>query len=84
MSITIPPRRVDELGRCCGRKPMRYMRDRHLFCPRCDAAYDFDGNQITNWAYKKTDSGFLPTYPDSEDAARARAAASALNAAERE
>lgn len=45
-------------GRCCGRKPIPYKRPPHLFCPRCDAAFDVaTGKQIENWAYRKTDDG---------------------------
>ncbi len=41
--------RLDEKGRCCGRKPMVYkhggltpMGSPHKFCPRCGNDYDID------------------------------------------
>lgn len=44
--------KLDEKGRCCGRKPIVYKRDPHLFCPRCDRAFDpITGEQIENWAW---------------------------------
>lgn len=51
--LVIPARRLDSQERCCGRKPIPYTRDFiHLFCPRCDRAYDpATGEQIANWAY---------------------------------
>lgn len=46
--------RIDSKGRCCGRKPMVYKREPHMFCPRCDRAFDpKTGEQIENWAYTK-------------------------------
>lgn len=55
--------KLDDKGRCCGRKPLEYKRDGHKFCPRCDRAYDIaTGEQITNWAWlKKPDGEFHPT-----------------------
>lgn len=53
-----PPKRRDNNGRCCGRKPMTYKRPPHLFCPRCDVAYDMAGTQIENWAWKRRDEEF--------------------------
>lgn len=51
-------KQLDEKGRCCGRKPITYKRPRHLFCFRCDRAYDFDtGHQIENWAWKDLKDG---------------------------
>jgi hypothetical protein len=48
----IAAKSVDEKGRCCGRKPVVYRRPPHLFCCRCDAAFDaMTGRQIPNWAY---------------------------------
>lgn len=54
---------LDKKGRCCGRKPIVYKNrdygtDGFKFCCRCDRAYDrFDGEQISNWAYKLTPDG---------------------------
>jgi hypothetical protein len=45
-------------GQCCGRKPIIYKRPHHLFCPRCNAAFDpADGKQVSNWAYKNAGVG---------------------------
>jgi hypothetical protein len=59
-------KRLDELGRCCGRKPLFYKRPTdtyvpgpHHFCTRCDAAFSADGQQIDNWAYVNTAAGFV-------------------------
>lgn len=47
--------------RCRGRKVMTYKRPPHLFCPRCNAAYDpIMGHQIDNWAYRGDGEGFVP------------------------
>lgn len=52
--------RLDDKGRCCGRKPFVYKRDGHKFCPRCDRAYDLDdGEQITNWAWRRVNGDFI-------------------------
>ena len=55
---------LDDKGRCCGRKPLVYKRDRpdgvsggFLFCFRCDRAYSPEGQQINNWAWRGTSSG---------------------------
>ena len=47
--------KLDEKGRCCGRKPIHYKRPtERKFCDRCDRAYDpKTGWQLTNWAWKK-------------------------------
>lgn len=64
------PRQLNDKGQCpeCGRKPLVYKRDPHKFCCRCDRAYHLlTGEQITNWAWKRTAwrgrQGFKPTYP---------------------
>lgn len=45
-------KRLDDKGRCCGRKPLVYKLPPRLFCFRCDAAFDpGTGKQIPNWAY---------------------------------
>lgn len=54
--------KLDERGRCCGRKPLVYKRDAKLFCPRCDRAFDLStGEQVANWAYMADpgDRGFV-------------------------
>lgn len=55
---------LDDKGRCCGRKPMVYKSrthtgtDPHRYCPRCDRAYDLEGNrQIPNWAWRRLPDG---------------------------
>jgi hypothetical protein len=54
--IVVQAKSLDQKGRCCGRKPIVYKRDRHLFCCRCDAAFGIDtGKQIPNWAYYALD-----------------------------
>lgn len=47
--------RLDAKGRCCGRKPLSYKREpAHLYCPRCDRAFDpTTGKQVENWAFSK-------------------------------
>lgn len=58
-------KRLDERGRCCGRKPMVYKRpDHQLFCPRCDASFNPEtGIQWQNWAYRAVGDGLEPTSP---------------------
>lgn len=55
-------KQLNERGQCCGRKPLVYKRPpAHLFCFRCDAAYDpLTGRQIENWAYRADGT---PKYP---------------------
>ena len=60
---------LDANGRCCGRKPIRYLRGDwtperrpHLFCDRCCRAYEIDlpCAQIENWAWARlTDGQFV-------------------------
>ena len=59
-----PAQKLDNLGRCCGRKPLVYKREPHYFCTRRDRAYSLDtGEQIANWAWLPKDGGFVPRYP---------------------
>jgi nitrite reductase/ring-hydroxylating ferredoxin subunit len=59
----ITPKKIDTHGRCCGRKPIHYKRPPRLFCPRCDAEFDVEtGEQVANWAYRKTDGDFEFVY----------------------
>jgi len=57
--------RLDDAGRCCGRKPLVYKRPiHHLFCTRCCA--DFNpktGEQIENWAWVADGVSFVATSP---------------------
>jgi hypothetical protein len=62
---TTPSWKLDEKGRCCGRKPMAYKSQYststgpHRYCPRCDRAYDLEENeQIPNWAWRLTANGY--------------------------
>lgn len=54
------PARLDDRGRCCGRKPIDYKgrwhrEGPHRFCCRCCRSYNRDtGIQIDNWAWKLT------------------------------
>jgi hypothetical protein len=62
--------RLDDKGRCCGRKPLVYKTSwrtgegPHKFCTRCDRAYDLEtGEQLKNWAWYQDGSGvWQPTY----------------------
>lgn len=53
--------KLDEKGRCCGRKPVDYKGGAwnsplhpEKFCTRCNRAYDrVTGEQIDNWAHWK-------------------------------
>jgi hypothetical protein len=57
---------LDAVGRCCGRKPMVYKRPGTAevcpfrFCPRCDRAFDMEGQQVANWAFVRVDGEFEP------------------------
>lgn len=56
----MPERVLDDKGRCCGRKPFAYKRDRNRFCGCCDASFDLvTGKQKENWAYWKTIGGWI-------------------------
>lgn len=67
--------RLDEKGRCCGRKPIPYtgggMEKRQRFCDRCYRAYHFDtGEQIENWAWKHCEKcGWWPNHKGNEGCA---------------
>lgn len=59
--------KLDDKGRCCGKKPIDYKSGRHTpegspqkFCDRCDRAYDREtGEQRENWAWVKKDGAFV-------------------------
>ena len=59
-TMLLTPKRLDDHGRCCGRKPLVYKRwPAHLFCSRCEAAFDTaTGQQIDNWAYVRVGDAF--------------------------
>jgi hypothetical protein len=65
ISFPAAPAKLDEKGRCCGKKPLSYKRQTdshipgpHFFCHRCCRAFSPDGLQIENWAYVKIPGGF--------------------------
>lgn len=59
--------KLDDTGRCCGRRPIDYKSGKstglgtpHLFCARCDAAYDRTTHeQIENWAWERDGNNFV-------------------------
>lgn len=49
-----PVTRLDNKGRCpnCLVKPLKYTREPHFFCHRCDRAFDLNTEEmIDNWAW---------------------------------
>ena len=57
------PRRLDDKGRCCGRKPLVYKRPvTHFFCTKCDAEFAVSGKQRPNWAWLAVGDNFTPKY----------------------
>lgn len=58
---------LDGKGRCCGRKPLVYKRDRHRFCTRCSASFDLStGRQVPNWAWIAEGDAFVAKTPSAE------------------
>lgn len=59
-----PERKLDDKGRCCGRKPTPYkgryaMGGPHRVCLRCSRAYHLTENeQIPNWAWSYSLEGW--------------------------
>jgi len=54
--------RIDDSGRCCGRKPLVYKSRKMLFCCRCDRSYDMTTKeQIANWAWHEDAGKFVKT-----------------------
>jgi len=55
--------KLDEKGRCCGRKPLVYKNHGlyavgHKFCSRCDRSFDLETDeQIENWAWVEMPRG---------------------------
>ncbi len=70
--IVFLPRSLDEMGRCCGRKPIFYKttrglqasKDPHHFCCTCGADFTPDGKQRANWAWASAEGGFVPTHTE--------------------
>lgn len=60
--------KLDDNGRCCGRKPLVYKKPVHrLFCDRCCAEIDpSTGTQIENWAWVPSAGWFVATHPTHE------------------
>lgn len=61
-NIVLPAARLDDLGRCCGRKPLTYRRTRALFCCRCNREFD-DATltQRANFSWRAVPGGFVPS-----------------------
>lgn len=60
---------LDELGRCCGKKPRPYKRKGWMLCLRCDKAYDLTfGHQIENFAWIKITDGVFTDRMKTDDA----------------
>jgi len=61
MDTTVANKKLDDKGRCCGRKPIVYKTPYfRYFCPRCDREYNENGVQECNWAFPelpKSDNG---------------------------
>lgn len=59
ITTTSPAQRLDDKGRCCGIKPLNYKRapEAYRFCHRCDRAYDANGEQMPNWAWRMVEPG---------------------------
>lgn len=78
--------RLDDKGRCCGRKPLQYKRPKpgHLFCDRCYAEFTADGQQRANWAWLAVPGGgfWPPPQANEMHLADAHRKANALLAAE--
>lgn len=56
--------KLDNKGRCCGRKPIPYKRPPRLFCDRCDRSYNAaTKEQIENWAWEQSDEGWRRKAP---------------------
>lgn len=60
--------KLDDKGRCCGRKPILYKgkyttaAGPQRYCPRCDRAYDIEENeQIRNWAWEQVNGEWQRT-----------------------
>jgi len=68
-------KKLDEKGRCCGRKPLVYKRRQGLlnpsglFCCRCDRHFDPEtGEQIENFAWILKDGEFVERDPITREA----------------
>lgn len=57
--------KLDDKGRCCGRKPIRYRgANAHHFCDRCERAFSvLTSEQIENLAWKFADGAFVRKAP---------------------
>ena len=56
--VLLAPRDLNSKGQCCGRKPIVYKKEPHLFCDRCSRAFDpTSKKQIANWAYLDAGNG---------------------------
>lgn len=70
MMKTFAATAINERGQCsnCLVKPIPYKRQGRWFCYRCNRDYSMKtGEQVTNWAWEKRETGaFLAAYPDSD------------------
>ena len=65
------PRELDDKGRCCGRKPLIYKRDKrwsrtrdfHYFCCRCAREFNADGKQRQSFSWKLLADGQFLNQP---------------------
>jgi hypothetical protein len=65
------PSRLDEHGRCCGRKPISYKRPSPYFvCDRCGRHYGPDGVQRASWLFKSVEGALIETRPENEELLR--------------
>ena len=56
----VQTQRLDDKGRCCGRKPWVYKRTQELFCGRCSRTYHLTTlEQKPNWRYSRTIGGWI-------------------------
>lgn len=58
------PKKLDEKGRCCGKKPIIYKRKGYYYCPRCDRAFDINTKeQISNFWWIEEEDYFIKIHP---------------------
>lgn len=69
-ALPVPARRIDERGRCCGRKPLHYkLPAPRWFCARCDRQYGANGWQQANWCWRRWDDDHFVMSETSQRAA---------------
>ena len=66
-SVRLPARKLDNEGRCCGKKPIFYKGRRSHWCSRCGADFGVDGQQHSGNLWPSDGDGwFRAKYPDSD------------------